>query len=227
MPARTMSLTQEVQFLRLSAGAYVANGDPQWGAFTFERPKDIEVAGVSMTGRSGRLTVRRSPLSESLTTADRILIDGDAFAITIKKAKVVDTEDLDLEVESAPSANLYAAEMDRRGSRVRLERAKPSTTPGPGSWYSTPGIRAIIEGFAPRELEGATGVDQGSRKVWLLAQDIAGATGTDPVPGAPIKNDRLFIRGTQTIIQSVDADTHRVGDVVNAYYCIVSGFQGK
>lgn len=214
MPIAAGSMNQHVQFLRRSAGTYQPLGPVQRGRLQFERAATISVVGVPFQGRGGKLTVRDCELTRSLTIGDRLRMDGEEFAITIRKAEEVATDDVHLEIESAPTPALYAAEFDRRGDVVTLQRKLDAGA------YARADVRALVKGFQPNELVG--GLDQGDRQIWALAADAVAANW--PIP--PVKGDKIRVRGNALIIQSVDADSHREGGVLNAYYIIARGEQG-
>ncbi|GJE14012.1 hypothetical protein [Methylobacterium longum] len=214
MPIAAGSMNQQVQFLRRTAGTYQPLGPVQWARLQFERANTINSAGVPLQGRSGRLTVRSCDLTRGLTVGDRLRMEGDEFAITIRKAEEIATDDVHLEIESAPTPALYAAEFDRRGDMVTLQRKLDAGA------YARADVRAIVKGFQPNELVGD--LDQGDRQVWILAADAVAAGW--PVP--PVKGDKIKVRGNALVVQSVDADSHREGGVLNAYYIIARGEQG-
>ncbi|WP_020184826.1 hypothetical protein [Methylopila sp. 73B] len=89
-------------------------------------------------------------------------------------------------------------------------------------------LRARIMGFSPDEL--ASGIDQGSRKIVLLAEDVEAAIdeGAWPEPSAGrtaiVKNDRIVVRGAPLNVESVDDSTRRVGGVLMAYDIVAKGF---
>ena len=129
MPIAAGSMNQRVQFLRRIAGSYQPLGSVQWARLQFERAVTISVVGVPFQGRGGKLTVRSCDVTRGLTTGDRLRMDGEEFAITIRKAAEVAVDDVHLEIESAPTPALYAAEMERRGEVVSLRRSTPNSTP--------------------------------------------------------------------------------------------------
>ncbi|MEO3387325.1 hypothetical protein [Mesorhizobium sp. CAU 1741] len=77
-------------------------------------------------------------------------------------------------------------------------------------------VHARIMGYSPQEI--AAGIDAGRRKAILLAEDLAGFN--PPVK----KNDRLVLAsGVVLTVQAVNGSTRKIGDVVLAYECEVSG----
>lgn len=214
MPTAAGTLNLKVQFQRRAGGVFSSLGEWQWGRMEFERPKSISVGGVTLEGRSGRLTVRSTDLAMMVTQGDRAVIEGHAFSIVMRKQLSRSTDDATFEVESALAPGLYAEMLTRDGATVEVVRALGK----PEEKRAT--VKALVWGFAPDEI--VTEVDQGKRHVLALASDFTAAG--FPVP--PKKNDRLFVRGSETVIQTVDADTHRVGTELNAYLMTVLGFQG-
>ncbi|MCJ2019603.1 hypothetical protein MKK84_19555 [Methylobacterium sp. E-065] len=218
MPIAAGSMNQQVQLLRRVAGAYQPLGPVQWGRLQFERAAIVSVVGVPLQGRGGRLTVRSCDLTRSLTTSDRLRLDGEEFAITIRKAEEVATDDVHLEIESAPTTALYANEMERRGEVVSLRRRKANSSPP--TFDAQINVRAIVTGYAPSELVG--GINQGDSRVILLAADVA--TGGFPVPFLTNNGlDVVWINGRQRTIKNVDDNTHRIAGVLLAYDCTVRG----
>lgn len=77
---------------------------------------------------------------------------------------------------------------------------------------------ARVTGYSPNELIAGGTVQQGDRKVILLAEDLV-AAGTPP----PVSNDKLVIRGREVNIQAVDDNTRRDGAELIAYVIQVRG----
>lgn len=217
MPIAAGSMNQRVQFLRRIAGSYQPLGSVQWARLQFERAVTISVVGVPFQGRGGKLTVRSCDVTRGLTTGDRLRMDGEEFAITIRKAAEVAVDDVHLEIESAPTPALYASEMERRGEVVSLRRSTPNSTPT--SYDAQIDVRAIVTGYAPSELVG--GINQGDSRVILLAADVA--AGGFPAPIETGGLDTVWINGLQRTFKSVDDNTHRIAGVLLAYDCTVRG----
>lgn len=74
-------------------------------------------------------------------------------------------------------------------------------------------------GFEPQEI--AAGVDQGERKLLVLAEDVEAAVtaGTWAAAGGDliVKNDRITMRGRMLVVQRSDDSTRRVAGVLMAY----------
>lgn len=207
MPIPAGGMNHRAQFVR--AGADL--GDWQWCRYRFERVATVSVAGQTFQGKSAQLTVRRCAFTESLTDGDRVRVGSDLLGITLIRKPEADSDDMIIEVESAPSAGLYASEVSRRGEMVTLVRDNDDDT------VIKAQVRARVWGFAPNELVGD--IDQGTRQLLILAEDVAASGFPLPIR----KNDRILVRGNPLNIQSVDDSTHREGGVLNAYYVIARG----
>ncbi|MBP1179973.1 hypothetical protein [Methylobacterium sp. PvR107] len=217
MIAAAGTLNQRVQFLRRSAGTYGAISDVQWGRLEYERAVTVSIVGVTLQGRGGRLTVRSCDLTRGLKVGDRCELDGDVFTITIRKASAVNADDVHLEIESAPTADLYAREIDRRGEVVSLRRRKPNSVPP--TYDAQIDVRAIVTGYAPSELIG--GITQGDSRVIMLAKDVV--AGGFPLPFKVSSTDVVFVNGVQRTLKAIDDNTHRVAGELLAYDCTVRG----
>lgn len=77
---------------------------------------------------------------------------------------------------------------------------------------------ARVTGYAPEELISGGSVQQGDRKVILLAEDLEDA-GT----AAPVIGDKLVVRGRELNIQGIDDNTRRIGSTLIAYVLQVRG----
>lgn len=205
MPSAAGPMNQQVQFLRRVAGEYQAYGDWQWAAYSFERPTTISYGGLQLWGKSGRLTVRNSELSTTLKTSDRVRMGDAVLQITTVKTPARTEDDLDIEVQSALTADLYEDLMNGRGEMITLRRQ------GQGGMDAQ--VRAIVTGFQPDDL--ATGIIQGNRRVFLFGPDVAAAAFPVPIKNGGI--DQLVIRGRVTSILAVDDSTHRVAGELLAY----------
>ena len=199
-------MNQQVQFLRRVAGEYQAYGDWQWAAYGFERATTISYGGLQLWGKSGRLTVRNGELASTLKTSDRVRMGDAVLQITTVKTPARTDDDLDIEVQSALTPDLYEEAMDGRGDLITLRRL------GQGAPIDAQ-VRAIVTGFQPDEISG--GIVQGDRRVFLFGPDVAAAAFPVPIKNGGI--DRLVIRGKTLAIQSVDDSTHRVGGELLAY----------
>ncbi len=115
----------------------------------------------------------------------------------------------------------YRRQISAHGERVTLRRE--SLDPAP----EATGLRARVTGFTPEEL--ASGIDQGARKIILLAEDLGAAiaAGDWPAPpagtGAILKDDTLVVRGVPVNVDRVDDSTRRVAGELIAYELTVIG----
>jgi hypothetical protein len=96
------------------------------------------------------------------------------------------------------------------GETVTLQRVNPSVSKA---------VRGRVTGFAPEELVG--GINQGSRKVILLAEDVEGSA--FPIPIKAGSTDRIVAHGKTLMINDVDTSTARVGDTLIAYLITATG----
>lgn len=103
---------------------------------------------------------------------------------------------------------MYRRQIVAHGETITLRRLVPG---GPPAELD---VRARVTGFAPDELVG--GIDQGDRKVILLAEDM---TWTE----APAAGDKLVIRDQLLTIASVDDSTRRVAGTLIAYEMRATG----
>lgn len=117
---------------------------------------------------------------------------------------------------------MYRRQMQAHGETVTIQRK--SLDPAP----QAQGLRARITGFSPEEL--ASGIDQGDRKVILLAEgverEIAANRWPAPAVGAPaiLKDDTLMLRGAPMNVERVDDSTRRIAGVLIAYELTVTGY---
>lgn len=78
-------------------------------------------------------------------------------------------------------------------------------------------VMARVVDYEARELIG--GIQQGDRKVILLAEDLARAQFDLPL----VKGDKVVVRGKELNIEAPDDSTRRVAGVVVAYELQVRG----
>ena len=115
----------------------------------------------------------------------------------------------------------YRRAIGDHGEPVSLRRESIDPTP------EAQGLRARVMGFSPEEL--ASGIDQGDRKLILLAEDVEReiAAGRWPAPAAGsaaiLKNDTLMLRGAPMNVERVDDSTRRVAGTLIAYEMTVTG----
>lgn len=109
----------------------------------------------------------------------------------------------------------YRREMAEHGETVSIRREADDPTP------EALNLRARVTGFSPEEI--AAGIDQGARKIILLAEDvereIAANRWPPPAAGfaAILKDDTLMLRGAPLNVERVDDSTRRVAGVLVAY----------
>ena len=106
---------------------------------------------------------------------------------------------------------IWKSRMSENGESVKLRRPS-STTP-----VTSQSIRAKFRELSPEELVG--GVDQRSRRVLLLAEDVEGSGFPSPLR----RNDKVLARGKTMNIEDIDDDTIRVAGVLIAYDLRVIG----
>jgi hypothetical protein len=111
-------------------------------------------------------------------------------------------------------------EVERDRYRRHLQQnGEPISILRPGTPNQTfPDLLARVVGYQPREIVG--NVQQGDRKVILLAEDVA-ASGLELPFRA--KADRIVWNGKTMVVQAVDDATRRIAGVLIAYEIRVSG----
>lgn len=107
---------------------------------------------------------------------------------------------------------MYRRQMDAHGETVTLRRnnAAPSLP-------TEQNLKARVIGYQPDELIG--GINQGDRKVIILAEDIT----TFPLPFKTGGTDKIVVRGKPLNIGVVDDSTRRIGDTLIAYEIRATG----
>ena len=85
------------------------------------------------------------------------------------------------------------------GQSVVFRRVSPAATVT---------VKARVMGYKPDELGG--GVQQGDRRIIVMAEDISFAGGLEP-------GDKAVVGGTLLNISAVDDMTRRIGDTLIAY----------
>jgi hypothetical protein len=100
--------------------------------------------------------------------------------------------------------------VDAYGGEITLRRVSPLINAT---------VRARATGFEPEELVG--GISQGQRKVIILAEDVEAAE--FPTPIRARSSDRVIVNGEIMMIDVVDKDTARLGDVQLAYIITATG----
>lgn len=87
---------------------------------------------------------------------------------------------------------------------------------GGNSPVTVTGLRARVIGFRPDEVTG--GVQQGGRKVILLAEDLEASA----IP-TPAKGDRVVWNGKTLAVTAVDDASRRIGGIAIAFELEVAG----
>ncbi|GAB5506679.1 MAG: hypothetical protein Rhirs2KO_18420 [Rhizobiaceae bacterium] len=108
----------------------------------------------------------------------------------------------------------YRRLLGAAGERIVIRRL---TGTGDNRLYFEASVLARVTGYEPDELVGD--IDQGDRKVILLADDLVSA-------GFPLdlrKGDKAFVRGRELNIEAADDSTRRVQGVLIAYELRVRG----
>lgn len=114
----------------------------------------------------------------------------------------------------ALAALAYRRQLGKHGEDVILRRV--NAAPAEPTEVT---VRARVTGYAPHELVG--GVQQGDRKVVLLAEDVAAADFPEPIrPGG---KDKIVVDGRVLNIEVVDDHTRSVDGVLIAYELAVRG----
>lgn len=114
----------------------------------------------------------------------------------------------------AQARGMYLRAMESHGETVLLRRVNPS--PAAPTEVS---VRARITGYAPHELVG--GINQGDRKIIILAEDVEASGFPLPLRGNSI--DKVVFRGKTPGIITVDDSTRRIGDTLIAYEIRATG----
>ncbi|QZN99537.1 hypothetical protein K6K41_22975 [Chenggangzhangella methanolivorans] len=124
-------------------------------------------------------------------------------------------------MKPAAARAAYRRQLKAHGEIVSLRREVP------GGLKVAEGLRARVMGFDAEEI--ASGLNQGGRKIILLAEDVeaAVAAGNWPAPAAGavavLRNDRIVVRGRAWVVQTADDSTRRVAGVLIAYEVAATG----
>jgi hypothetical protein len=100
----------------------------------------------------------------------------------------------------------------RDGEMITLRRVTPQGTTN----YQ---VKARVLGYQPDELIG--GINQGDRKIYILAEDVEKAG--FPAPFKIGGGDTVVVRGRAMNIGVVDDNTHRIAGVLIAYQIKATG----
>jgi len=104
---------------------------------------------------------------------------------------------------------MYRRQIDQRGQTVVLRKGAAATP-------SDLSVKARVMGYRADEL--TSGIQQGDRKVIVLAEDVEGTAW-----GLPEENDAVVISGRRCNIEASDDNTRRIGDTLIAYELQVRG----
>jgi hypothetical protein len=192
-------------------GGYEAMGDVQWGGYRPRGASEARIGGLQLQLSTGVLTLRDNAFTRTISTAHQVEVDDAIYEIMGRQLSEKPDGMIRFDVRSAPSAVLYASELDARGDVVTVRRIVPNARPVDAL------ARAIITGYRPEELVG--GIQVGHRRVILSAPDLAAAGFPEP----PRANDKIIVRGRQMNVMSVDDHTHRIAGVLHAYEIQASG----
>lgn len=108
----------------------------------------------------------------------------------------------------------YRRMMDAVGEEIVIRRY---TGTGESRVYFDAPVRARVTGFEPHEIVGI--IQQGDRKVILLAEDMAAAQ----IPYELGNGDRVVVRGEELNIEGANDNTRRVQGVLIAIELQVRG----
>lgn len=108
----------------------------------------------------------------------------------------------------------YRRALDQVGEAVTVRRYSGT---GPSRTKTDVAVTGRLLEYDPAELAG--GIEQGDRKLILLAEDIAGGGITLPLT----VDDRVVVRGKEMRLLAPDDSTRRVAGVLIAYELQVRG----
>lgn len=114
----------------------------------------------------------------------------------------------------AAARAMYRRQIDAHGETITLRRNNPAPA-GPTEVT----VKARVSGYQPEELVG--GINQGDRKVIILAEDVE--MSGFPVPFNTGGTDKAVVRGRALNIGVVDDSTRRIGGVLIAYEIRATG----
>jgi hypothetical protein len=105
---------------------------------------------------------------------------------------------------------MWRALIDAYGETITLQRVSPAMSAS---------VRGRVTGFAPEELVG--GINQGSRLVRILAEDVEASGFATPIKAR--STDRIIANSKTLMIENVDTDTARIGGTLIAYLITATG----
>jgi len=197
-------------------GGFADHGTPVWAAFKPGRPRERVIAGFPLSLRSGLLVVLDSAFTRGLTRADQAVIGGEVYEIEEIARPDRDDGSLRLTVVSSPMGEDFSRIAEHSGEVVTVRRVVPNGAPIEAA------ARAIITGYTADELVG--GIQQGDRKIILMAEDLRAQNFPEPVRPP----DRIRLRGSAPgsvtlTVSSADDSTFRHGGVLHAYLIRATG----
>jgi len=127
---------------------------------------------------------------------------------------------LEMALTAAQTAADYMASMDRVGETVSVRRY---TGLGVARTYADFEARARTVGYEPQPMisshNKASAIQQGDRKIILLAADLDNAGFASPIT----TDDKVMVRGMELAIIAADDSTRRVNGTLIAYELQVRG----
>ncbi|MPZ41307.1 MAG: hypothetical protein GEU95_25325 [Rhizobiales bacterium] len=108
----------------------------------------------------------------------------------------------------------YRRMLDQVGEPILVRRY---TGTGPNRPKADVEVRARVTGYEPHELIGA--IQQGDRKVILLAEDLVAGGFALPITSA----DKVVVRGKELAIHAPDDSSRRIAGELVAYELQVRG----
>jgi hypothetical protein len=182
----------------------------QWVALGQGRPATVQVGSWTFQAKTSVVTTRYSRAAAKVSAAWQVEVDEEVFEVN-SVDPAADRSIVRFAVTSAPTRELYANEMELRGESVTVGRYDATA-----HLIGFP-ARAKVIGYQPSELVG--GINQGDRRVLLLAEDLE----TNGLVLPLRVNDRILVRGKALNVVSIDDSTHRNAGVLNAYDLRVTG----
>ena len=173
-------------------GGYAEYGDA-WVGYADRGEEPTTLAGVEFKLRRGTVVLRDNTWARTLTTTDRVVIDGDDFAIKSVAPQSKSEGARKLFVEQVLTPLLAAQHLEAEGVILTVTRPKPSPAVNRS-------VRAIVRGYRPEELAG--GIQQGDSEVLISPLSLLGSSW---VPERPKPGDRITVDGRDRSVESVNA----------------------
>lgn len=108
----------------------------------------------------------------------------------------------------------YRRMMGQRGETVIMRRYTGSDYPRTATDAA---VTAVVAANDQAQLAGS--LQQGERRLIVLAEDLAAASWPEP----PRKNDKVVVRGKELNIEAVDDNSRRIAGQLLAYELVVVG----